>query len=237
MRGLFWELIGQVSTFGRQPGYGTPAGPSLDTMLYSYICEMVEDCAPVLCRAEGTITLSAGTGAGPYDLPSDFIDFLDVEDPLTLAGIELRQTRRTTARQMAAGYSSVSGVPTHWYEMGRKTTSSFGRQVGFWPPPTAAGTVYVPYLREPLTFSAVGSSTQYPDLPRSFHRAPVFGAAGEFSQHRPELFEGKDTNSWTAYYQNEKARLKRHTEERLRATMRNTVPDYTSAAFEDAMEV
>lgn len=237
MRGLFWELTGLSSTFGRQPGYGTPAGPSLDTMLYTYICEMVEDARPVLCREEGTITLSAVTGAGPYDLPADLIDFLDVEDPLTLAGVELIQTRQTTARMMAAGWTTSNATPTHWYEWGRKITSTFGRQVGFWPPPSAAGTVYVPYLREPLTFATVGSSTQYPDLPRSFHRAPVFGAAAEFSQHRPELFEGKDTSSWRAYYDSEKQRLVRHTAERNRATMRNTVPDYTAAAWEAAMEV
>lgn len=247
LQGLFYEIIGQTSSYARAPGTGTPVGPDLLDLLDESILEMAGRAKPCTLRKMKTYTLAYSTAdeiLGKYDLPTDFLDYWHVEEPIRIAGRALEQRLEGEIDSLASDeYSNYdNSLCSYWYEAGVKVAGNSGsytgtRQIGFFPIPRS-GTAKLPYLRTPTLLSTIGSSTEYFDLPGRYHRAVVMRAAAMFFQLKKEKpGDNQDIGAWLAYFDSMVTELQRETSEQLRATFRRVAYDVTSRAVEDWMPV
>lgn len=245
LQGIFYELIGQTSSYARIPGSGTPAGPVALDLIDLAILEMVSRAKPLQLRKLKSWTLSTGSAdglLGYYDMPSDFLDYQHVEEPIRIAGRRLAQVLEGEIDSLASdtNYSYTNSLTTYWCEKGVTVSGSAGsmtgsRQIRFFPIPTS-GTAKLPYVRTPTPLGNLGNSTDYFDLPERFQKACVYRAAAFFFQNKKEKpAENQDVAAWLGYFDSMVEELKRETDERLRATYRRTPPDYLAEAVEDWM--
>ena len=247
MQGLFYTLIGQTSAYSRAPATGTPAENDLEELLDESILEMASRARPLQLRKMKTFTLaysSADELLGKYDMPTDFLDYWHVEEPIRISGRPLEQRLEGEIDALASdeNLSFENSLTSYWYEAGNKVAGSSGsftatRQIGFFPIPRS-GSAKMPYCRTPTLLSTIGASTDYFDLPRRYHRAPVMRSAALFFQNKREKpGENQDTGAWLAYFDQMADELYRETCEQLRATYRRSAPDLLSSAVESWMEV
>lgn len=238
MAGRFWRMVGLTTSYNRAFGsIPTTVDPTLYETMDEGILEMVSRARPVLCRSYNSFTLN---GASSYSLPSDFIDYWGVNEPIRIAGKALQQVQYGDIDSLVSdpNYSSANQSTSYWYELG---VSSAARKIAFYPVPTS-GTAIMPYLRKPATLgSLAGNSTEYTDIPARFHLGPVLWAAYEWAQQRKERVAltnaGIDPEAWMARFDGLCEQLKQETSEELRRTMRGTIPDMQQGAVELWMEV
>lgn len=198
------------------------------------ILEMVSRAKPVHCRSLQSLTL---TGATSYSLSSDFLDYQGVLEPIRIAGKPLCMTTQgeSDALESDPDYSTSTTEATWWYEVG---VSSGARKIAFFPNPSS-GTAKIPYVRTPVTLASLtANTTEYPDLPTRFHRAPVMRAAALIVQEKREsLKEGQDPAGWLSYFDDMCEKLRQETQEQLRSVYRGSVPDVLSGQLDYWMEV
>lgn len=231
MEGLFWELVGLTSSYTRAPGSGTPAGPTLKRIIHQAFLEMVRYAKPLECRKYDTLSFASVETAS---LPANFLDWYDLEDEMTIAGLPIRQVNRGLVEQWRDGGTSYTNVdPCIWYEAGRSETTPFARQVGLFPVPTSTVVAKIHFLRKPLALNATGisGSTEYPCIPPDFHEAAVSYAVWKWYQRRKELAT-KDITFLLSYYQSKLPELKRATAERLRPNFMSSTPNSIGSMLE-----
>lgn len=235
MSGLFWQLVGQTGSYARAPGsIGTTVDPSLYELIDEAILEMVSRAHPVHCRDIESITL---TGASSYSLPTDFLDYQGVSEPIRIAGKGLIQASQgdIDALDSDPNYSDTNMQTIYWYELG---VQSGARKIAFYPNPTS-GTAKLFHIRKPATLTSLAAnSTEYPDLPARFHRAPVMYAAALYFQYKREKpGENQDPGAWLAFFDKACEELRQETDEQLRKTYRGTIPDFLTGAVDDWMDI
>lgn len=247
MEGLFWEILGQTSSYSRAPGTGTPAGPEEYALFDESILEMCSRAKPLQLRKMKTFTLAYSTAdeiLGKYDMPTDFLDYWHVEEPIRIGGRPLEQRLEGEIDALASdeNLSFENSLTSYWYEAGNKIAGSSGsytatRQIGFFPIPRS-GSAKMPYCRTPATLSTIGTSTNYFDLPSRYHRACVMRSAALFLQNKREKpGEQQDVGAWLAYFDAMVEELKRETCEQLRATFRRSAPDLLAGQVDSWMPV
>lgn len=234
MEGQFWALVGRDNTSGRVPGAvigSNPAGPTAAVLIHYQICDMWRYARPAQGRAETSVAISANT-ASPYNFPTDFLDWLPNEPP-TINGLPLELKTRGEVRQLAAAVTQ-NGTPCVFYELGTNPASTWRRRFGVWPTPSAAFTLYLDYLRQPIALSVLGNTDEYPDLLPDFHLTPCFGAAYTFYQNNPELPRPDAWKSWGDRYQREKAQSRLAMRQEMGASFRGYIPSVMTSAVLDA---
>lgn len=208
MLGLFWELLGLSSTFGRQPGYGIggQAAPNALRLIHQGCLEFAKRVKPV--QLNKLFTFSVVASQELYPLPDDFLAYKPtIKEPMEIAGRKLRMTTQGEIEQLR-------DLPTHaylncfsawWYEAGVDDSGDSNankRLFGLYPVPIANGTGKLPYLRKPrrLDAATVVADAEYPDLPEAYHQSPVFWAAAEFYKRQPEVPRSVDPQTYEARF-------------------------------------
>lgn len=247
MQGAWYTLIGQTSAYGRAPGTGTPADPTILDLLDEAILEMVSRAKPLLLRKLKTWTLGYSTSdeqAGIYDMPTDFLDYWHVEEPIRIGGRPLVQALEGQIDSLASDETVSYGnqLTLYWCERGVTVSGSSGsytgkRQIRFFPIPRS-GSAIMPYMRTPTPLAGLGNSTDYFDLPKRYHRAVVMRAAAVWFQNKKEKpAENQDPGAWMGYFDRMADELEKETREALRATMRRTAYDPMSGMVENWMPI
>lgn len=200
LRGLFWEVIGEASNFGAQPGYAS--GPTADQYIWQGFCEIGKRTKPPHWRKLHSITLVASTET--YALPADWLAYQDpVRSPLTVSRRRLQYVEPTVVEQLRGDSAWSALDPAYWYDAGvADSGGSFGsRLVGVFPA-TLNGTGLLPYVRKPikLTHASMSDGTEYPDLVEPLHKPAVFWGVYEFFLHQPELPQSVSPDTYLAIF-------------------------------------
>lgn len=102
------------------------------------------------------------------------------------------------------------------YDAGRNPQTEGGHAIGraYWrigvrPTPSAAGTLVVYYLRQPMPFATVEDGYEYPDLPSEYHMAPIYWAALHFASLGIESQVNYPVDRWAQLFRGLVTRLEK----------------------------